>query len=112
MPRTIMIDGVPSSRLPEYEVWTSMNQRCRNPNSPVWARYGGRVFKESTEDNVLAFCNSADPTWDLDGPRDLVDGFVDSFVNLGVSDLNADIVDWDVGHEEVSREMINYYPPQ
>lgn len=27
---------------PEYHVWVSMLDRCRNPNNPAWSRYGGR----------------------------------------------------------------------
>lgn len=29
-------------RSPEYVSWGSMIQRCTNPNSPSWPRYGGR----------------------------------------------------------------------
>lgn len=27
---------------PTYDSWTSMLQRCTNPNNPSWAHYGGR----------------------------------------------------------------------
>jgi hypothetical protein len=27
---------------PAYTVWASMKDRCRNPNNPAWANYGGR----------------------------------------------------------------------
>lgn len=27
---------------PEYRTWNGMRQRCNNPRSPGWARYGGR----------------------------------------------------------------------
>jgi hypothetical protein len=27
---------------PEYNVWNSMRDRCRNPNNPAYFRYGGR----------------------------------------------------------------------
>lgn len=30
------------SRTPEYQVWQNMLQRCFNPNSPIFADYGGR----------------------------------------------------------------------
>jgi len=33
------------SRTPEYKVWSSMLNRCRNPNSPAYPRYGKRGIK-------------------------------------------------------------------
>lgn len=33
------------SNTAEYRVWHSMRQRCGNPNSPRFARYGGRGIK-------------------------------------------------------------------
>ena len=30
------------ARSPEYRAWQDMNQRCSNPNSQRWDRYGGR----------------------------------------------------------------------
>lgn len=30
---------------PEYAAWASMIQRCTNPNSRAWSRYGGRGIK-------------------------------------------------------------------
>jgi len=30
---------------PEYKTWASMIQRCTNPNSKVWDRYGGRGIR-------------------------------------------------------------------
>lgn len=35
------------SHSPEYRVWASMWQRCTNPNSQRWARYGGRGIRIS-----------------------------------------------------------------
>lgn len=29
-------------KIPEYRIWTGMNQRCRDPNSQGFHRYGGR----------------------------------------------------------------------
>lgn len=33
------------TKMPEYQVWRSMKQRCNNPNNPNWKRYGGRGIK-------------------------------------------------------------------
>jgi len=30
------------TKQPEYRVWQSMKDRCRNPRAQAWARYGGR----------------------------------------------------------------------
>lgn len=56
------------------------------------------VLEEGSENNILTFRDGANPTRDLDGPSYLADGIEDPVVNLGVSDLDADVVDWDVGH--------------
>lgn len=32
-----------------YKVWTSIKQRCRNPNAPFYARYGGRGISYCNE---------------------------------------------------------------
>ena len=32
-----------------YRVWSSMRNRCRNPNSQKWHRYGGRGIKICSE---------------------------------------------------------------
>lgn len=34
---------------PEYRVWASMHQRCKNPRSQVWDRYGARGITVSKE---------------------------------------------------------------
>ena len=34
-----------SNKTPEYRTWQSMRQRCTNPNSASWHRYGGRGIK-------------------------------------------------------------------
>jgi hypothetical protein len=45
------VDG--RSMLPEYSVWSSMIQRCTNPNDKAYKNYGGRgisVYKKWRED--------------------------------------------------------------
>lgn len=36
---------VPLQRTPEYQCWNSLRDRCRNPNSFHWSRYGGRGIR-------------------------------------------------------------------
>lgn len=31
--------------IPEYRVWVMMRDRCKNPKSPKWPRYGGRGIR-------------------------------------------------------------------
>lgn len=33
------------SKKPEYPIWKNIIQRCKNPNSPAYNRYGGRGIK-------------------------------------------------------------------
>ncbi len=33
------------SKLPEYQIWASMKDRCNNPNSQVYFKYGARGIK-------------------------------------------------------------------
>lgn len=33
------------TRIPEYDIWTAMNQRCSNPKVRSWDRYGGRGIR-------------------------------------------------------------------
>ena len=36
------VHGYASQRTPEYQVWRGMKQRCENPRSKDYPRYGGR----------------------------------------------------------------------
>src|SRR5574340_826295 len=49
--------------LPEYKVWLSMNQRCKNPKSKAYHNYGGRGIRvcEAWENSFQAFFESLGP---------------------------------------------------
>lgn len=55
---------------PEYRTWTSMRERCRNPNSKSWTHYGGRgisVCKEwDTFEQFFADMGPRPPKHSLD----------------------------------------------
>lgn len=36
---------IPNTRLPEYQIWVQMKQRCLNPKSQNFPRYGGRGIR-------------------------------------------------------------------
>lgn len=44
--------GSPGKRSPTYVSWYNMKQRCNNPKSPEWSRYGGKgiSYDERWED--------------------------------------------------------------
>lgn len=71
-----------------------------DPSIWVTTGEGSWVFEEGSKNNVLTFRYGTNPTGDFDGPSDLADGLVDPVVNSGISDLDADVVDWDAGHVE------------
>lgn len=45
------------TRTPEHKIWVEMRQRCNNPNSQSYDRYGGRGIKvcSAWEDSFQAF---------------------------------------------------------
>lgn len=43
-------------RIPEYDVWANMKQRCLNENHPSYKYYGGRGIKVCIEWQ-MDFCN-------------------------------------------------------
>lgn len=58
-----------------YKVWNSMNQRCRNANSPMYSDYGGRGISvclewqdsfETFRDHVAALDNYAEKGYSID----------------------------------------------
>ncbi len=49
-------------RLPEYEIWKSMRQRCRNPKNTRYADYGGRgIVVDPTWDEFMVFYRAVGP---------------------------------------------------
>lgn len=47
--RRLLEGGVIATQLPEYRIWGTMIQRCENPKSPVYDRYGGRGISVCAE---------------------------------------------------------------
>lgn len=44
LPKSVTTHGM-SWKIPEYNIWVCMRQRCNNKNNPAYHRYGGRGLK-------------------------------------------------------------------
>ena len=59
-------------RTPEYSVWASMKQRCNNPKSTGWEKYGGKGIKvcQAWDENFVSFLsdmgNKPSPNYTID----------------------------------------------
>lgn len=59
---------------PEYKIWSSMRQRCKNPQSQVWHNYGARGISVAEEwDSFAKFISDMGPRPSEDHSLDRID---------------------------------------
>jgi len=51
-----------SHKIPEYDVWASLRDRCRNPRNRGYVNYGGRgIFVDPRWNDFMTFYNDMGP---------------------------------------------------